>query len=343
MPQPVEVGFRATGPVEQQDTLAERIAHLAAFELQHRYGRAEFWRVVRVETRGGEHFYRFEVQTGGFGARSRVKSDLLGILEELSSETETTLADRQAKAVADGFAVQPLVREVDPTWKRSGGSQAPAEAPLPDLTGSQIYRQERSRSQAAMRYTALLVVALALIVGAALLWTPLHPAPPQPTKSKGGGSGPSGTVTITLGKPTLANVTCGNGASVELETVPWVRATSTLTTGDLVMEIRELADGDVVGGPTTPPDVTGTNDCAGSPPSGGLAWYAVLANPAGTNIATFSYSQSWSPVGGAPPSPTVAAGSSITLLVVPSVANHGYGLFVYGSINGPNVAGSVTL
>jgi hypothetical protein len=185
-------------------------------------------------------------------------------------------------------------------------------------------------------------VLLAIIVGVALLWTPLHPAPPTVTSRPGGG-GNNAPIEVTFGTPTTSNVTCGNGANVTLETVPWDHATATVRTGDIVLEVRELFDGDVVGGPTVTPDVTTTNDCAGAPPGSGHSWYAVLANPAGTNLASFSYSQAWTPINGAPPSVIVTNGATVTILIVPAVANLGYGLFVYGGENGPNVEGSVTL
>jgi hypothetical protein len=346
MAEPLEVGFRVAQGVDHDELVAELIANLAAHQLQERHGRAESWEVARVEGRGGEHFYRFRIQLGGFSARPRVKSDLLRVLEELSGRSEPELQAQLDTAKAAGFVRVALVQELDPRWKKAGGrptGSEPAAPAAPELTGAALYRKTRSRDRAATRVAAVMVVVLAVAVALAALWPSLHPTTGPSGSSGTGGNLPPGTVVrVTLGLATVSNLTCGSGTKIKDEQIPWVKASATVRTDEIVLEVRELADGDLVGGPTSPPQVTGNDSCAGTPPSS-YAWYAVVTDPSGVNVATFSYSQGWSPVGSASSAPSIPGGSTIQLLIVPSVANLGYGFFIYGGVDGPQVLGNATL
>jgi hypothetical protein len=346
MAEPLEVGFRVAASVAHEEAVAELLANLAVFQLQQRHGKAERWEIARVEGAGGDHFYRVQLRLAGFGARSRVKADLLKILDELSKEEEPALAARLDAAVAQGFARQPLSHEIDPRWKKAGGkteAQEEAAAAAAAPTGAALHRLDRAHDRTAFRFSLVMVLVLSVAVAVAVLWPAFHPAPGPASGTTGASNGPgASTIYVTLGHPSVSTYSCGDGKGVSLESIPWLRSTARVETGEFVIEVRELADGDVVGGPTAKLNVTSSNLCAGAPPST-YTWYSVIQTPTGTNVASFDYVQGWATVGGAPSSDPVVGNSTINLLIAPGVAGLGYGLFLYGVVNGPNVLGNVTL
>jgi hypothetical protein len=151
----------------------------------------------------------------------------------------------------------------------------------------------------------------------------------------GAAAPPSGA--LVLGTPIPATTTCTNGESAPMEAVPWVGADPPLTTANITLELVELIDGDVDGGPTPAPSVTVASVCGAPWVTGWASWYAVLQNPAGANVAYFSYSQGWVDLA-APGQPLpIGNGSTLVLISDPSFANLSFGLCVLGIVGGPSL------
>jgi hypothetical protein len=346
VPRPIQIGFQVSGDAAEEDRTAARIGFLAAYELRQAAAPFASCRVVRVETPGGEHFYRLEVVPEGRSGPSRLKSQLLGILEEISKASEEGLAEREAAARLAGFVGVDLVRETDPRGKHPWGAGTPPRDPDgAPLSGARLYRYERAKSRVTVRTLAIVAVVVALLAGGVFLWSPLNPSnsPTMLSPGRTGGGGGTATIDVQFGTPTKEALTCGNGDTVSAEKILWKGASAPITTADVILVILELADGDVIGTSQGASDVTSSNDCAGAPPAGNHAWYAVLTNPSGTNVAVFDYASSWTAVGGEPPSVSIAAGSTLTVVIVPGVAGQGYGIEAVGSEDGPPVQGGVAL
>jgi hypothetical protein len=135
---------------------------------------------------------------------------------------------------------------------------------------------------------------------------------------------------VTLGTPAVQNVTCGDGATVKTELVPWVNASVEPTTHQVFLEITELLDGDVDGGSAPNPTVTSSSVCAGAAPTVTPSWYVVLRSPNGTNVAVFSYSSNWVILNQASSELGIANGSSLILVANPSLAGLTFGLCALG-------------
>ena len=217
----------------------------------------------------------------------------------------------------------------------------------PDEGGAAAYRSRLAR-RAGRRW---LVVSLAVGVAAAagIAFVLYHPSAAPGTTSSGpgsggsggtGGGGSGGSISIALGSPAVATVACGSGGNASSEAIAWRSSSTPITLADLNLYVVEIGDGDILRATASAPEVTPTDPCAGSAPSPAYAWYAVLSDPTGANVAYFTLSVGWVPLGG-PPAQAIAAGSTITVLIDPSVADTGYGLEVQGFVNGvPFAAGT---
>lgn len=150
--------------------------------------------------------------------------------------------------------------------------------------------------------------------------------------SLGGGPPPpsTGGITVDLGGPILATATCADGETTSMEAVPWLSASPALSTAVIYLEVVELVDGDIDGGPTPYPTVTTDSLCGAPLATPWVSWYAVLQDPAGANVAFYSYSQGWVDLGhSAQPTP-IANGSALVLVSDPSFASRSFGFCVVG-------------
>lgn len=212
----------------------------------------------------------------------------------------------------------------------------------PELSVAREYRRRRDRQQAPYRMVVAALVVLGLLNFAA--YYGIHGSILGPS---GNGSltvsGPSGpTDNVTLGTPTIHNTTCGDGRTVQTEWVPWVGAQVAPTTAQVILEVAELLDGDVDGGPTPAPTVTATSLCPGAPPSVSPSWYVVLRDPAGANVATFSYATSWvilSHLAAA----EIFNGSALVMVADPPLAGTSFALCVLGTVGAPSISACAQL
>lgn len=162
-----------------------------------------------------------------------------------------------------------------------------------------------------------------------------------PAGRVGAGTGASstststGSVVVDFGAPIVATATCLNGQSTSVEAVPWLGSSAPLSTANISVELVELIDGDVDGGPIAPPSVTPNYVCGQAFESAWAAWYVVLANPSGENLAYYSYSTGWVNLAGV--TVPIENGSSLTLVSDPSFAGLSFALCVIGHVGGPTI------
>jgi len=195
------------------------------------------------------------------------------------------------------------------------------------------YRRRRDRRRGpyrlgAVSYIFLVVVTFAIYYGQSAF------APAAPPSVNGGGTSsggaPARVAYLSFGTPTVQNATCGDGTVFPTVVVPWESSRVPLSTHDIFLEIVELLDGDVSGGPAPAPFVTASNVCAGSPPTASPTWYAVLQDPNGANVAYFSYSQAWVVLHPPPSSLPIANGSALIVVATPFLSGLSFGLCVVG-------------
>ncbi|HTT26628.1 MAG TPA: hypothetical protein VMH90_06700, partial [Thermoplasmata archaeon] len=189
------------------------------------------------------------------------------------------------------------------------------------------YRRNLLRRRAPWKWTAGFLVVLIVALAAYYVISTPHPAG---SSSGGGGGGcPSPCTTpvtdyVTLGAPSVSSVTCGEGGQASVEEIPWIGATAPLTTADVFLELREIVDGDIIGGSGSAPFVTRASLCPGAPPSPAYSWYVVVEDTGGANIMTFCYASGWTPVGPGPSSIPLSNGTELFLVIAPAVAGAGY-------------------
>ncbi len=185
------------------------------------------------------------------------------------------------------------------------------------------FRKDKRRRR--VRWTVAAGVVVLMVIAAYLVVIP----PTSPSRSSPGS--PFAGVAVHLGNSSLDVVTCGTGTSVIAERVPWISATTRVTTAQIVMLVSDV-DGDILSDTGPSPNVTSSNSCAGAPPEprplagvgNDFSWYVVLSNPNGTNVAFFTITQGWVLVPAGPSTPlTVANGSALTLFCTPSVSRLG--------------------
>ena len=85
------------------------------------------------------------------------------------------------------------------------------------------------------------------------------------------------------------------------------------------------------------PNITGNYLCGTTFQTAWAAWYVVLENPAGTNLAFFSYSQGWVNIAQAGQGVPITNGSSLTLVSDPSFAGLSFALCVLGDVEGSTI------
>lgn len=199
------------------------------------------------------------------------------------------------------------------------------------------YRHRRARREPfrATVYLGVLVALGALVVYFA---ENVGPGPIGPaltgnnSTSAGGTGGPTKTITVTFGTTAQRTVTCGDGQTFPAEFVPWQGSSQGLSTSQVFFELVELIDGDIDGGPGPVPSVTGSLVCAGAPPHTYDAWYVVLQNPVGANIAYFTYSAGWVMLEPHQLSVPIQNDSTLVFLSDPNVSGLSFGLCVLGDV-----------
>ncbi len=220
---------------------------------------------------------------------------------------------------------------------------APAPARPPRGAGrAAAYRQRRAERRKAwgdrLEVIAVVGVIILSIVVLVTVWTgspTLFSSPPPPI------TGPP--IVVSLGTPTVSNVTCGDGGSVTAERIPWINATQPVTTGDVAVRVVELFDGDFVPDANSHPNVTASNLCVGPTPTPASRWYAVLSGPNGSNLFTYTEATAWVSVTSGPVNVGIENGSALTVIENPSLAAKGFGVHILGFVNETAVTGSVTL
>jgi hypothetical protein len=200
------------------------------------------------------------------------------------------------------------------------------------------YRRRRNRRKAPWKWTAIEATIFVVVVVIVYLATAPPPAAPGSNPS---GGGPSGSPPIQLGlsAPTIGNSSCGGQPTYSTEQFRLDSVPETVYTNQVTLLLVELGDGDVIASTTTPPDVTASSVCAGSPPTGSLAWYAALVSPSGSVVTSFNYAQGWAPVPGAQFPAPITPGASLVLVLAQPIAGFGYGLEVTGVVGAPEVSG----
>jgi hypothetical protein len=203
---------------------------------------------------------------------------------------------------------------------------AASSPPAPPAAGSraEAYRARRARKTAPL--TATVAGVLLVLVAVVILYLAtsgvLTPSP--------GGTGGGPGIYVAFANPILGTTTCGGTATFPTEQLRIGSLTRTFTTAQASVEVVELGDGDILPTVTARPETTLSALCTGAPPMG-ITWYAVLVSPAGLNLATYTYSQSWAPVPGASFPATLANDSSLTFVFSENIANQGYGTLMTGS------------
>ncbi len=223
------------------------------------------------------------------------------------------------------------------------------EPPEPPESRTARYRQREARRRGPWGAMAAWVVAIAVAAVAIHLLTSPAPAIPPPisagapTNYGEQGSGPA--IGVDFGSPSVTTATCASGGSAPIERIPWISASHPPDNTEIAFKLVELGDGDVVGGGfSNAPHVSGGAVCAGSPPAAAThQWYAVLADPSGTNLESFCFGIGWTPVDGAPSPVVIANGSSVTVVLWAEIADSGFGLEVSGSEGSTTVQGTVPL
>lgn len=225
---------------------------------------------------------------------------------------------------AAGFRAPDPADEDDRPTPRAGSGPWAGVA-RPSAARAYHYARDRRRRPFEQGTVAGLVVAFA---ACAIFYSQNLPPPSSGIAS----SATSDTGNVTLGQPVTETVTCGNGHPFVVESVPWEKARVPEATDQIFLELVELIDGDIDGGPEPSPMVSGTSACAGAPPTASPAWYVVLAAPNGVNVAYFTYTQGWTDLPPASGPLPIANGSALIVLAVPSVAGLSFGLCVLNDV-----------
>jgi hypothetical protein len=235
-------------------------------------------------------------------------------------------AETPANGAPGGPGVAPRAGEPAPPGTSAGRTRS--------------FREGQAQRQSITRERLGVWLVVVILVAAVLTLALVHPSsssnpyqfpPPAPT------------IAVHLGLPVTSSVACGSGATASTERIPWTGSTQPLSSGNIVVRLYEIADGDVIGDPTAVANATPSSSCAGAPPDGPASWYVVLAAPGGTNLLTYTVDAGWSSVMHGPTNVTVENGSSLTLVTNESWAGTGRALGVYGFVNDTSVSGSVPL
>lgn len=206
-----------------------------------------------------------------------------------------------------------------------GASRLEAHRSEGETDGSaRRYRRGRRR-QHRRRYGIVVGVAALVVVAYVVVVPGLRPVP-------GPSSSPLAATVVHLGPVQLGVVPCATGPAAIVEQVPWINATATLTTEEIVLVVGDV-DNDGLWSAGTSPAVSPGSVCAGALPtpnwtaaSGvnvGFDWYVVLSDPNGTNVAYYTLEQGWLPVGAGPWPAPIPNGSTLAFVCNPSVSRLG--------------------
>ena len=231
----------------------------------------------------------------------------------------------------------------------SGTAPGGAPAPTPAVGAATAYRRAAEIRGGRRRRLAAVAAVVVVIAAVVIVLERPRPGPSSGTTgtppSGGGGGGSNSTtgpIAVAFGSPESDPIVCGDGGSVPAEKVVWRGASVPLTTANVQLLVVEIADGDILPAVGFTPGVAPSDPCTGSAPAPSYHWYAVLADPTGVNVAYYTLSADWVVLGGAP-NVTVAANSTLIVLITPSVAGTGYGLVAQGSADGRRIASEVPL
>lgn len=194
--------------------------------------------------------------------------------------------------------------------------------------------RRRSRRERAVDVLAVGIVLLAVYAVA----TARPYSSPQTSVPK---SGPS--VGVNFGTPSVTTLACTAGGIAYAESIPWVGSSRPVNTGQVVVHVSEIWDGDYIPDSGAVANATPSNLCAGAAPASKTAWYVVLQAPNGTNLLTFTVAQEWVSLSHGTADILVENGSALILLTYQSLAGTGRGLSVVGEANGSVIRGVTPL
>ncbi|HKN05975.1 MAG TPA: hypothetical protein VJ021_00010 [Thermoplasmata archaeon] len=240
---------------------------------------------------------------------------------------------------------QPPVRAVDQSAPGNLDEEpAPGRAGVPARPGTydgraRSFREEQTQRRGGRRELIGAVLAAAIITLGVYTIATAHPY--SSSNYDFPNSGP--LIAIHLGPPSVSTVSCGAGGTAYAEHIPWTNASAKVSTGEVVVHVSEIWDGDYIGDPGAVANATPTNLCAGLPPTSTSMWYVVLTTPNGTNLLTYTVASSWSSVSHGAVGVEVANGSAIVLVTHESLAGTGRGLEVVGEVNGSLIRGETPL
>jgi hypothetical protein len=211
------------------------------------------------------------------------------------------------------------------------GVAVEARASMGSKEGAAAYRHERDRHRRRRTVQCLavvFVVALGLYCGQSVYAFSQVPPPPMPTGGANSSDDSGVQPSITFGTPVVENATCGDGTSLPVEVVPWNSSNVPVSTDGIFLELVELIDGDIDGGPAPPPAITQSQVCAEGPPTSFPAWYAVLQGPGAFNLGYYAYSQGWVFLNESVPAVTIPNGSAFVFVQSPLPAHLSFALCV---------------
>jgi hypothetical protein len=213
----------------------------------------------------------------------------------------------------------------------------PPPGPPARPSPSAAYRARRARRRAPWTATlagilAVIVVALVVYLATSGILSPATPAPPAPG------------IFVAFGNPTLGSATCGGTTTYPTETLRIASLTRPFTTAQASVEVIELGDGDILPTVTARPETTLSTLCVGAPPPvNSISWYAVLVSPAGQNLATYTYTQSWAPVPGASFPAPLSNNTALTFVASENISGRGYGAVIGGTTQATPISGEGVL
>jgi len=197
--------------------------------------------------------------------------------------------------------------------------------------------QAQRRSARRGRLGELLVVAI-IILGIYTIVTA------RPYSSSNYSLPPSGpTITVNFGSPTVSTISCTAGGTANVERIPFANASQPIATGDVILRVSEIWDGDHIGDPGVVANATPSNVCAGAPPSATTVWYVVLEARNGTNLLTYTEASAWTSISVGPSNLGIENGSTFILVSHASYAGTGRGFALVGTENGSVIRGVLPL
>lgn len=254
------------------------------------------------------------------------------------------MTDFDRPALSDLAVVGPL-----PAGDVRGAEESPrAASPTPSIFPSgraHVFREKQARRRSARRQLAgYLLVAAILVLGILAILTakpfipssgnglPISPGPPGGTK-----------ITVSLGTPSVKNITCGSGGTAYAESIPWVNSSYPISAGDVYLQMYEIWDRDNIPDPSAVANVTPSNVCAGAAPTSMGGWYVVLTTSNGTNLLTYTDASAWASVTHGIWNIGIESGYVLVLVTYASLAGTGRGFAVAGSVGTSIIYGSIPL